>query len=114
MTPPLRDETPAPGEAVPGPAAGAAGEHDAKTTPAPAAATTTADRDLRRLRQATRIPIRFLSPTASMTPPSMALPCPLAAKTCQSDVLLTQSTALSPSAACQSHHSIARVSSCRS
>jgi len=64
MTPPLR-------ELALWPVAGALGEHDAKTKPAAAAATTMADRAPRRLRQATRIPVRFLSPATSMTPPSM-------------------------------------------
>src|SRR5262250_2960207 len=70
ITPPLREAEPGPGEAVPPPAAGAADEHDARTRPAAPAAATTASRDLRRSRQATRIPIRLLSPTTSMTPPS--------------------------------------------
>jgi hypothetical protein len=55
MTPPLR-------EAAPGPAGGAVGEHDNRTNPAAAVAATTADRDLSRLHQPTRIPTRFLSP----------------------------------------------------
>src|SRR6516225_3539643 len=62
-TPPLCEEEPGPGEAAPGPVAGPAGEHDASAKPAVPAAATTAGHDLRRLRQATRIPIRFLSPT---------------------------------------------------
>ena len=60
MTPPL-------GEAAPLPPAGAVGAHDVNAKPAVAAATTIADRALRRLRQATRIPVRFLSPATSMT-----------------------------------------------
>src|SRR5262249_26745235 len=72
ITPPPPAAEPGPGEAVPPPAAGAADEHDARTRPAAPAAATTASRDLRRSRQATRIPIRLLSPT-SMTPPSTAL-----------------------------------------
>jgi hypothetical protein len=55
MTPPLR-------EAVPGPAAGPADEHDASTKPAAAIAAITADRDLRRLHQPTRIPAHLFSP----------------------------------------------------
>src|SRR5262245_9084728 len=61
MTPPLRG-------AAPGPAAGAVGEHDARTKPAAAVAATTADRDLRRLYHATPIAIRFPSPTAKRHP----------------------------------------------
>src|SRR5215472_13546980 len=65
--PPLCDGEPGPRDAVPGPAGGAADEHDASTRPAAPAATTAARRDLRRLRQPTRIPIRLLSLTTSMT-----------------------------------------------
>src|SRR5690242_7420565 len=71
MTPPFREATPLSGEVVPGPAAGGADVHDARTKPAAAAATTAAARDLRRSGQATRIPIRFLSPATSMPPRSM-------------------------------------------
>ena len=63
MTSPFR-------EAVADPAAGAVGEHDARTKPAAAVAATTADRDLRRLHHATRIPTRFLSPATNVTPRS--------------------------------------------
>ena len=62
MTPPLREAALLPGEVAPGPAAGDADVHDARTKPA-AAAATAADRDLNRSRQAMRIPIRFLSST---------------------------------------------------
>jgi hypothetical protein len=62
MTPPLREATPLPGAVVPGPATGDADVHDTRTKPAAAAATTAADRDLRRPNQATRITIFFLLP----------------------------------------------------
>jgi hypothetical protein len=52
VTPPLR-------EAAPWPAGGAVCEHDVTARPTTAAATTGADHDLSRSRQATRIPIRF-------------------------------------------------------
>jgi hypothetical protein len=75
ITPPLCGEAPGPREAVlgpreavlgpreavPGPAAGVADEHDASIKPAAPVAVTTANRRLMRVRQATRIPIRFLS-----------------------------------------------------
>src|SRR5690348_4534062 len=70
MTPPFREAMPLPGEVAPGPEAGGADVHDARTNPAAAAATTAAARDLRRPGQATRIPALFLSPATSMTPPS--------------------------------------------
>jgi hypothetical protein len=69
MTPPFRETPALPGEVVPRPEAGDADVHDARTKPATAAATTAADRDLRRSDQATRIPILFLSPATSMPPP---------------------------------------------
>ena len=55
MTSPLR-------QAAPWPAGGAVGVHDARARLSAAAATTRAGHNLRRLRQATRIPIRFRTP----------------------------------------------------
>jgi hypothetical protein len=57
MTLPLRELVLAP--------PGGADEHDARTRPAAATAATPADRDLRRVRQATRIPVRLLQAATS-------------------------------------------------